>query len=296
MPVYNGERFIAEAVTSVLTSGFADLELLVVDDGSTDASVAEAKRAAAGDPRLRILELQHGGVGAARDAALRAARGELIANMDADDVMLPGRLNRQLEFLDRHRDHVAVGGRVLTIDAEGKPFGVVGRFETHEAIDAQLLAGDGGAMPNPVAMFRRASALEIGGYNLHLQHVGEDYDLWLRLAEVGRIANLPDVLIRYRLHDNNVSTGVGKTARRLPVTLDTLARAFARRGIVDRAPEKLPSESMRRWERWSDRAIVAHYRGDRGRALAFGLMALALNPFAARTRWALRAICSFRSR
>src|SRR4051812_32841029 len=102
MPVYNGERFIAESVRSVLASDLTDLELLVLDDGSTDGSVAAANAAAAGDPRVRIVTLPHGGVAAARNTGLHEARAPLIANLDADDVMFPHRLSRQLAFLDAH--------------------------------------------------------------------------------------------------------------------------------------------------------------------------------------------------
>src|SRR5829696_8441401 len=89
MPAYGAEKFVAEAVSSVLASRYRDLELLLLDDGSSDATVAEATRAAAGDERLRVIALPHGGVAAARNAGLAHARGELIANLDADDTMFP---------------------------------------------------------------------------------------------------------------------------------------------------------------------------------------------------------------
>jgi len=290
MPVYNGERYVGEAVRSVLASRFTDFELLVVDDGSTDASVDEARRAAGGDPRVRILSVPHGGVAAARNAALHAARGELIANLDADDVMFPERLERQVAFLDRHPDHVAVGARVLVVDALGRPERVIVRFFTHEEIDAAHLSGFGGALGNPAAMFRREAALAAGGFPPTGQATGEDHDFWLRLAEVGRLANLPDVLIRYRVHGANASVGKGSAERRLAVTLDNLRRAYQRRGITDREPAKAPAPPLRAAERWCDRALYRHFVGDRVGAFWRVVVALALNPAAPASRSAAKCI------
>ena len=291
MPVYNGERYVGDAVRSVLASRFADFELLVVDDGSTDASVDEATRAAAGDRRLRVLRVPHGGVAAARDAGLRAARGDLVANLDADDAMFPERLERQVAFLDRHPECVAVGARCVACDAAGRPVRIVGgRHLAHEAIDGAHMQGLGGAIWNPSATFRRRAALDAGGYPATPHATGEDHDFWLRLAEVGRLANLPDVLVRYRLHDANASSGDGIAERRLPVTIDNLRRAYHRRGITDREPVKGRAPPPRPAERWCDRALCRHFAGDRGGAVRAVLVALLFDPFAPGTRSAARRI------
>ena len=295
MPVFNGERFIGEAVASALASSFRDFEILVLDDGSTDGSLAAARRAAGGDARLRIVRLPHGGVAAARNAGLREARGGLIANLDSDDVMLPERLALQVAYLDSHPECVAVGGRSLVVDAAGTPLQVVGRLFTHLEIDAALLGGHGGSLGSDTAMFRKHTAQAIGGYEDKLTATGEDHDLWLRLAEVGRIANLPDVLTRYRVHDTNVSGGKDSQTRRLPVTLDNLARAFERRRITDRQPAKLPRPPIPRSEQWCDAGIVRYYSGNRIGALWRVLVAAALNPAAPATRSALRLMMSKRA-
>ena len=291
VPVYNAERYVGDAVRSVLASGFADLELLVVDDGSTDASVDAATRAAAGDRRLRVLRVPHGGVAAARDAGLRAAQGELVANLDADDAMFPERLARQVAFLDRHPECVAVGARCVAVDGAGRPVRIVGgRYLAHEAIDGAHMQGLGGAIWNPSATFRRRAALDAGGYPATPHATGEDHDFWLRLAEVGRLANLPDVLVRYRLHDANASGGEGIAERRLPVTIDNLRRANQRRGITDREPVKGSAPPPRPAERWCDRALCRHFAGDRGGAVRALLAALLLDPFAPNVRSAARLV------
>jgi glycosyltransferase involved in cell wall biosynthesis len=290
MPAYNAERFVAEAVSSVLASRFADLELLLLDDGSTDGTVAAATRAAGGDARLRVIALAHGGVAAARNAGLAHARAELIANLDADDVMLPGRLERQVAYLDAHPACVAVGSRVLAVDAAGRPTRVLIRHFTHEEIDGAHLKGLAGSLGNPAATFRKSAAMKAGGYTTDLRSTGEDHDFWLRMAEVGRLANLPEVLTRYRVHDANVSIAGTDRDQRLAVTLDTLARAFARRGMTGRAPAKHQGVPLSGVERLCDAALLRHFAGDRAGALVRGMAAFALRPTAPATRGALTTI------
>lgn len=290
MPVYNGERFIARAVTSVLASDFRDFELVVLDDGSEDGSADAARRAAAGDERVRVVALPHGGVAAARNAGLREARAPLVANADADDVMLPDRLGRQVAYLDAHPEYVAVSARSLIVDGEGRPQRVAGRWFTHEDVDCWLLNGHGGAIGGESAMFRLEAARRVGGYAPHLQTTGEDHDLWLRLAEVGRLAVLPEVLTLYRVHGTNLSVGADSAARRLPITLDNLARAYARRGIAGREPAKIPSPPLRRAERLANAALVRAFARNRLGALPRALAAAALDPRDPGVRAALRTV------
>ena len=292
MPVFNARQYVGESIASVLTSHFADLELLLLDDGSTDGSVDAARDAAAGDPRVRIVMLPHRGVGAARNAGLAHARGELIANLDADDLMLPTRLSRQVAYLDRHPECVAVGSRALVISGSGAPVRIVGRLFTHAAIDEAHLDGRPGAMLNPTATFRRQAALDVGGYSAHLRNTGEDHDLWLRLAEVGRLANLPDVLIRYRIHERNASLGRATVDRRRATTIATLERAFERRGIVDRRAAAGAWPKRRPSERLADSALLHYYHGRRRRALVTALGAWFLSPWSVPARSTIRAVVS----
>ena len=291
MPVFNGERFIAEAVESVLASEFADFELLVlIDGGTTDGTAAAAAGAAAGDPRVRLIEHAHVTPSVARNIGLQEARGEFVANLDADDAMFPERLGRQIAYLDRHPECVAVGSRALIVDADNQPVRVGVRAFSHEEIDAAHLAGRGGTIMNPTAIFRRQSALSIGGYAADLLTTGEDHDFWLRLAEVGRLVNLPEVLTRYRIHGQNASIGATTNDRRLAVTMEILGRAFARRGITDRRPEKRKGPPARTWERWADRALLRYFEGRRISAVVTALAAVALRPGSPATRAALGTV------
>jgi glycosyltransferase involved in cell wall biosynthesis len=290
MPAYDAQRFVAEAVSSVLASTFRDLELLLLDDGSSDGTIDQATRAAGADDRLRVISLPHGGVAAARNAGLAHARGELVANLDADDVMDRERLARQVAFLDAHPECVAVGSRVLAIDTAGRPIRVLIRHFTHEEIDDAHLNGLAGSLGNPAATFRREAALRAGGYSSELRATGEDHDFWLRMAEIGRLANLPEVLTLYRVHDANTSIARTDREQRTAVTLNTLARAFARRGITGREPVKQQGAPVTGAERMCDAALLRHFSGDRVGALVRGVASFAMRPTAPATRSALATI------
>jgi glycosyltransferase involved in cell wall biosynthesis len=291
MPVFNGERFITEAVESVLASDFGDLELLILlDAGSTDGSTAAARRAAGGDLRVRLIEHAHVTPSAARNIGLREARGDFIANLDCDDAMFPDRLRRQVAYLDSHPECAAVGSRALFVDAESRPVRLGVRAFSHEDIDRGHLEGRGGTIMNPTATFRREVAAGIGGYSSDLLTTGEDHDLWLRMAEVGRLVNLTDVLIRYRVHDRNASLGATTKERRNAVTLAILTRTFARRGITDRQPALVKGAPVRAWERWTERALMRYFRGDRMVAGVAALVGVALGPGAPAAWGALRTV------
>jgi len=291
MPVYNGERFLAEAVESVLASDYKDFELLIlVDGGTTDGSALEAARLAAKDSRIRVVEHPHAAPSIARNIGLHEARGEFVANLDSDDAMFPDRLGRQVAYLDRHPEVVAVGSRALIVDTVNRPVRVGVRAYTHEQIDGAHLDGRGGTIMNPTATFRKAAAMKIGGYSADLLTTGEDHDFWLRLAEVGRLENLPDVLIRYRIHDKNASIGGTNSDKRLAITLEILRRTFERRGITNREPAKHKGPPARAWERWCDRAVLRYYSGDRRGAATAAFVSVALRPTAPSARWALSTV------
>lgn len=292
MPAYNAERFIAAAVASVMRSTFADWELLVIDDGSTDKSVANAEAAAANDARVRIIRVPHSGIANVRNTGLREARGEFIANLDSDDLMFPERLQVQVAYLDAHPACVALGTRALIIDENDRPQDVRVRYLTHAEIDGAHLAGMPGAIWNPTAMFRKAAALQINGYESELASTGEDFDLWLRLAQVGELRNLPDVLNCYRVHGSNISINTVGKEQRHQVALASLARAFARRGIANRVPERQSAPPLTQAELLCDKALLSYFSGNRRGAFLTALRACAHNPFAVKSISALRLILS----
>ena len=206
MSVYNGQRFLAEAIDSVLTQSFADFEFLILDDGSTDSTRAIITSYAAIDSRIRPICRENRGLVASLNELIAEARAPLIARMDADDICLPNRFMRQLVFLAAHPDYAVIGARCEDIDEHGDPWPINAPPlpETHEeflvAIAAEQLL-----LCHPAVMFRRDVVQAVGGYHAAFAHC-EDLDLWLRLATVTRIGNLPEVLIRYRHYPDQVSS------------------------------------------------------------------------------------------
>jgi len=199
MPVYNAERYVDEAVRSILGQTFADFEFIIIDDGSKDRSLAILEEYAARDPRIRLVSRPNTGIVRALNQGLDMASGELVARMDADDIALPERLAKQRKYLEGHPECVMVGSRVLVIDPKGMPLTIMSDALTHEQIVDGFLAGRGQLVHHPAVMYRRQVVLEIGAYR-EIFDEAEDLDLFLRLAEVGRIVNMEEPLLKYREH------------------------------------------------------------------------------------------------
>ena len=227
IPVYNAADYLEKAVDSARMQTFADVEVVCVDDGSTDGGGELLDFIAAGDGRVRVIHQQNAGSAAALNRGVAEARGGIIARMDADDVTVPERIEKQVAFLDANPDVVCVGGRVRYVDPSGAAWGESDQPTGHEAIVALLLSGKGDAIQHPLATFRRAAFEAVGGYDPACESA-EDIDLWLRLADVGRLANLPEVLLDYRLHHGSVT--FTKHARQDAVVRDAVRRAYGRRG------------------------------------------------------------------
>jgi cellulose synthase/poly-beta-1,6-N-acetylglucosamine synthase-like glycosyltransferase len=253
MSVHNGAAFLTEALDSILRQRFADLELVVVEDGSTDATPAILATYARADSRLRLATNEGNlGLTASLNKGLGLARGELVARQDADDVSEPERLARQVAYLDAHPEIGLVGTLAQSIDAAGRPL-------DHDHFP---LALDNAAIQrsllerNPIChgsvLFRRRLLDQVGFYDSTVGPV-EDYDLWLRLAEVTELANLDARLYRYRLHHEAVTERrhpevaacqaalLEKTLRRRYGEPDsrpewsTVARAYLRAAIAGQA-------------------------------------------------------------
>lgn len=204
MPVYNAGRYVAQAVESILAQTLGDFEFLILDDGSTDDSLAVLRGYEARDSRIRLTTRPNKGLAPTLNELVDQARGEFLARMDADDIALPERFARQVEYLRAHPDCVLVGCRVRLIDPEGDPLCDWCTRQDHESLDATFLRGERSTeISHPAIMMRRDAVLAIGKYRPF--PVIEDVDLFLRLAERGRIANLPETLLRYRIHQTNIS-------------------------------------------------------------------------------------------
>ena len=255
MPVYNAERYVVEAVESILAQTFRDFEFLIIDDGSTDRSRVILERYAAQDDRIRFISRPNTGLIVALNEGLALARGDLIARMDSDDVSLPERFAVQVAYLREHPDCVAVGTGVLLIDSEGLPLCAWAKLGSHAEIDAAHMRGLGGAIVHPATMFRRDAVQAIGGYRPEFE-AAEDFDVYLRLAERGRLANVPQVLFRYRQHMRSV--GHRRQAFQQRQARAAVNEACRRRGLpVDEGadipigPSLEAADQHQKWAWWA---------------------------------------------
>lgn len=202
MPVRDGARWLGEAVGSVLAQNFRDFELIVIDDGSTDATPSLLADFVAKDPRIVVIRQAPSGVVGALNAGLAAARAPLIARLDADDVAEPQRFQEQIDAMRRDPMLVLLGSWARDIDADGRVTGMRRPEIDPDELERRLETGN--PMIHPSVMFRTAAARAVGGYRAPFA-AAEDFDLWLRLVVHGRIANLPRELIRYRVHHDSIT-------------------------------------------------------------------------------------------
>jgi glycosyltransferase involved in cell wall biosynthesis len=193
MTVYNGEPWLAEAVDSILGQTFQDFELVVVDDGSSDATPDTLRRRA--EPRLRVIRQRQTGQTPALNVALRHATGSLIARMDADDVALPERLARQVAFFAANPRVGLLGTGSHEISPDGQILSTHVPPVDDRTIRRALIRKN--PFVHSAVMFRRAALDAAGPYDEGFV-VAQDYDLWLRMSRVTALANLPEPLVLRR--------------------------------------------------------------------------------------------------
>lgn len=236
MPVHNGGRFLAEAISSILKQTFRDFEFLIVNDGSTDTTAQVLAGFSASDARIRITNLPHTGLVAALNHGFDLASGTWVARMDADDIAWPARLERQMAFASFATNTAAIGSFWRVIDADGLVRRTISTPTTPAGIAASLKHSN--CLAHPTMLLRRAAVLACGGYRPAFEQA-EDYDLWLRLSEHFEIHALPEVLLDYREHAGQ-SNWVKLEQRILSVRAAQYAAARRRAGEPDPFTQNSP--------------------------------------------------------
>ena len=201
IPVFNREKFIGQAIDSVLSQQYPDFELLIVDDGSEDRSVEIIR--AYEDPRIRIVQNPRNmGIPITRNRGLEEARGAYIAILDSDDVMLPNRLSTQIDFLDKHSDYVGIGSWSKYMDDQGR---ITHNIRTRPVGDKRTKASllFHCAIHNRT-FTARTSVLQEYGYNNEFPRC-QDYELLVRLSKNWKLGNLPKVLVHGRKHADQIT-------------------------------------------------------------------------------------------
>lgn len=254
MPVYNAWPYLCEATNAILTQTERRFEFVIVNDGSTDNSAAYLEQIARQDERIRLIQHERTDLADVRNELVKLAQGEYLVWADADDVSMPDRVAKQVNYLNSHPECACVGSWALAIGPASHPFRRLKTPTSHDEIDAQHMRGHGGAILNPTACMRRSVVLQVGGFRQQFPP-SEDYDLLLRLAEVGQLANLPEFLVQYRFHRGNATFQRQQEMARH--AWDALLEACTRRGVRPCSPpepriaaERVAPELT--WARWAN--------------------------------------------
>lgn len=200
LPVFNGEDLVDEALRSILEQCYRHLEVIVVDDGSTDATASVVERCT--DPRVRLVRQSRRGPAAAMNRGAEFATGPLLARQDHDDLALPGRIERQVAFLDAHPEVALVGTWARVVRERGQWSRAIRHPIGSPALRFFLLFNN--PFVHSSVMMRRQAFDAVGGYREGAEHQPEDYDLWARMARDFEVANLPEILQVYRERNNSV--------------------------------------------------------------------------------------------
>ena len=200
MPVYNGEKFLREAIESVLNQSYKDFEFLILDDGSTDNSIKISESFS--DPRIKIIKLNHSGIVKALNEGLKLSKGEYIVRADADDISLPQRFEKLLKFMEENKDTAVCGSWATSINEREEYIGEM-NYPPVNAKEIKNYALLHNPFIHPSVIICKEALGEIGGYR-NFKH-NEDYELWTRILYKYNGHNLPEPLLKYRIHQNQIT-------------------------------------------------------------------------------------------
>lgn len=250
IPAYNRANYLPETIASALQQTHADLEIIVVDDGSTD-NTAQVVHAIA-DPRVHYIFQNNRGVSAALNTAWRAARGEFVAMLGSDDVFLPAQIATLFPLLERDASIGFAYARAQAMDPQGNPLPqILGSSPKFPGRDlASLLYGD--CVCGIACVIRRSVLERAGGFDETLI-ANEDWDLWIRLAEISRLTFHDEILARYRMHPASLTGARSAQYRRVVLDRVRLIETYYARADVP--PDALEIQSLARRNVYMDVGI-----------------------------------------
>ena len=244
IPVYNASETVVQAVLTIQAQTVRDIRILLINDGSTDASLKVMQDIADRDRRVTVLDQENGGIVDALNHGLAHCTAEIIARHDADDLACPDRFERQLAYLTANPDCVALSSFARHIDISGNNTGSLAQFRLVDRADETWTPSREPYLLHPFLMVRRSALVAVGGYRY--AHHAEDTDLYWRLQGVGRLHIMEEVMGAYRLSAESITSRSALNGRLSAINSQLAAVSAARRrhGRVDLAFEKRTAEQM----------------------------------------------------
>lgn len=278
MPAFNAGTYIREAIDSILVQTFTDFEFLIIDDGSTDNTLALIKSYS--DPRIKVVSRPNKGLIDTLNEGLQLARANLVARFDADDICLPARLEEQYNFLQQHHDYILVGSDVNYLDKDGNfllrinPVG-----HSFEEIKTNFYTKC--PFLHPTVMFRKDEILEVGGYPKNALTF-EDYLLWARLLDRGKMCNIDHVLVNMRLNPDSVTIDERWRGKEFKdIRVKSLRNGYVTEEDAQRLKEIIESQNFGSYKKASYYAMVGkkHLWDNTDSAKARANLALAISHY-----------------
>ncbi|SPJ26500.1 O-antigen biosynthesis glycosyltransferase WbnJ [Palleronia abyssalis] len=261
MAAYNAEKFLDEAIQDILRQTYKDFEFIIVEDGSTDGTLAKLRTYAAGDPRILVVEnTENRGLPVSLNIGLEHCRAPIVARADADDRYMPDRLQQQLAFMDRNPQVGLLSCAVEKIDENGTHL----LTQTFPREDGEIRIRElfVNCISHPGAMFRRDLVLEVGGYDPAYRNA-QDADLWLRLRRKTKTANLRAPLVKYRKHGASAvqTRSEDKKLLSLGIRQRALAEYLGRDVGLDEAAAMVDAFWFRRGHQVAPERVLEGLRG-----------------------------------
>lgn len=210
MPVYNGEKYLKESIESILNQTYGDFEFIIVDDGSTDGSVEIINSFS--DERIKLIKSEHRGIVESLNLGIKQSKGEYIIRTDSDDISELNRFEILVEYMEENKDISIAGSWATTIDKNGKKIGVM-EFPpvSNKEIKKYILKYC--PFIHPSVIIKKTTLDEVGYYK-NFRYV-EDYELWTRILNKNKAHNIPQHLVKYRVHQDQITKKKNINFRRL---------------------------------------------------------------------------------
>ncbi len=283
MPVYNAEIYLVAAVESILNQSYDNFEFIIINDGSTDKSLEILQNYSKKDKRIKLISRENKGLVHTLNEGLGLIHTPFVARMDADDIALPTRFEKQMQYLSNNNDCLLLGTRVIIIDTDGDEICEMGDYFFHQEIDQGLLEKKGQLIYHPSVIIRKSILDQLGGYRNKYPHV-EDLDLFLRISELGKIENLREPLLKYREHTSKIGH-LHRNEQIIQIN-DLIKETYARRKLtyteasIDSSAVHNEIESWKIWAWWALKA------GNIKSAKKYALKLLLASPFSLKS-WRL---------